>query len=119
MKSIPKRTTHPKAKHNMESHPLSIKNDPKRNILLKVKLNMVPHPLSIKNDNLSMWTTHTFPTPTATASDIHNKMGDAISHMTMMVIVPFSMIKMDANTMTTIAAMFNMSFTIQMTTIGR
>jgi hypothetical protein len=36
----------------------------------------------------------------STASDLHNKMGDAISHMTMMVIVPFSMIKMDADTMT-------------------
>jgi hypothetical protein len=73
---------------------------------------MVPHPLSIKNDNFSMWTTHTFPTPTGTVSDLHN----AISHMTMMVIVPFSMIKMDADTMTITAAIFNMSFIINMTT---
>jgi hypothetical protein len=34
----------------------------------------------------------------------------------MMVIVPFSMIKMDADTMNTTGAM---SFTIKMTTIGR
>jgi hypothetical protein len=60
----------------MESHPLSIKNGPKWNILLKVKLNMMPHPLSIKNDNFSMWTTHTFPTPMGTSSDLHNKMCD-------------------------------------------
>jgi hypothetical protein len=38
--------------------------------------------------------------------------------MTMMVIVPFSMIKMDADTMTTTAAIFNMSFIINMTTTG-
>jgi hypothetical protein len=66
-----------------------------------------------------MWTTHTFPMPTGMSSDLHNKMGDAIPHMTMMVIAPFSMIKMDADTMTTTAAMFNMSFIINMTTTGR
>jgi hypothetical protein len=43
-------------------------------------------------------------------------MGDAISHMTMMVLVPFSMIKMDADTMSTTAAM---SFIINMITTGR
>jgi hypothetical protein len=79
---------------------------------------MVPHPLSSKNDNFSMWATHTFPTPMSMASDLHNKMGDAISHMTMMVIVPFSMIKMDTDTMTTPTAIFNMSFIINMTTTG-
>jgi hypothetical protein len=63
-----------------------------------------------------MWTTHTSPTPTGTSADLHNKMGDAISHMTMMVLVPFSMIKMDADTMTTTAAM---SFIINMITMGR
>jgi hypothetical protein len=51
-----------------------------------------------------------------TSADLHNKMGDAISHMTMMVLVPFSMIKMDADTMTTTAAM---SFIINMITTGR
>jgi hypothetical protein len=94
---------------------LSIKIDHKRTILLKVKLNMTPHLLSIKNGNFSMWTTHNFPKPPATSADLHNKMDDAISHMTMMVIVPFSMIKMDADTMTTTAAM---SFTINMSTTG-
>jgi hypothetical protein len=82
---------------------LSIKSGPKRNILLKVKLNMVPHTLSIKNDCFSMWTTQTFQTPMGRSSDLHNKMDDAISHMTMMFIIPFSMIKMDADTMTTTA----------------
>jgi hypothetical protein len=66
-----------------------------------------------------MWTTHTFPMPMGTLADLHNKTGDAISHMTMMVIIPFSMIKMDADTMTTTAAIFNMSFIINMTTTGR
>jgi hypothetical protein len=61
---------------------LSIKIGPKRSILLKVKLNMTPHLLSIKNDNFSMWTTHNFPTPPGTSSDLHNKMDVAISHMT-------------------------------------
>jgi hypothetical protein len=65
---------------------------------------------------LSMWTTHTFPTPLGTSADLHNKTDIAISQMTMMVIVPFSMIKMDADTMTTTAAM---SFTIPMITTGR
>jgi hypothetical protein len=88
---------------------------PKRSILLKVKLKMTPHLLSIKNDNFSMWTTHNLPTPPGTSADLHNKMDDAISHMIMMVIVPFSMIKMDADTMTTTAAM---SFTINMITTG-
>jgi hypothetical protein len=95
---------------------LSIKRGPKWNILLKVMLNMVLHTLSIKNDNSSMWTTHTSPTPTGTSAVLHNKMGDTISHMTMMVLVPFSMIKMDADTMTTTAAM---SFNINMITTGR
>jgi hypothetical protein len=94
---------------------LLIKIVPKWTILLKVKLNMTPHLLSIKNDNISMWTTHNFPTLPAMSADLHNKMDDAISHMTMMVIVPFSMIKMDADTMTTTAAM---SFTINMITTG-
>jgi hypothetical protein len=39
--------------------------------------------------------------------------------MTMMVIVPFSMIEMDADTITTTATIFNMSFIINMTTTGR
>jgi hypothetical protein len=43
-------------------------------------------------------------------------MVDVISHMTTMATVSFSMIKMDADTMTTIAAM---SFTINMITKGR
>jgi hypothetical protein len=42
-------------------------------------------------------------------------MGVAISHMTMMVIGPFSMTKMDVDTMTTTAAM---SFHINMITTG-
>jgi hypothetical protein len=108
----PKQITHPKAKHTKELHPLSIKIDPKWSILL----NMMPHLLSIKNDNFSMWTTHNFPTPSGMSADLHNKMDGAIFHMTMMVIVPFSMIKMDADTMTTTAAM---SFIINMITMGR
>jgi hypothetical protein len=68
------------------------------------------------NDNFSMWTNHIIPKPLGTSADLHNKMDGAISHMTMMVIVPFSMIKMDAGTMTTTAAM---RFTINMTTMGR
>jgi hypothetical protein len=68
------------------------------------------------NDNFSMWTNHFIPKPPGTSADLHNKMVGAISHMTMMVIVPFSMIKMDADTMTTTAAM---RFTINMTTTGR
>jgi hypothetical protein len=66
-----------------------------------------------------MWTNHIFPTPTCTSSDLHNKMGNAISLMTTMFIVPFSMIKMDVNPMTPTAATFNMSFIINMTTTGR
>jgi hypothetical protein len=66
-----------------------------------------------------MWNNHIFPMPTCTSSDLHNKMGDAISLMTMMVIAPFSMIKMDADPMTPTAATFNMSFIINMTTTGR
>jgi hypothetical protein len=58
-----------------------------------------------------MWTVHKFHTPPGPSVDLHNKMVDVISHMTMMVTIPFSMIKMDADTMTTIAAM---SFTINM-----
>jgi hypothetical protein len=112
---IPKRTTHPKAKHTKEIHTLSIKTNPKRSILLKVKLNVTPNRFSIKNDNFSMWTVHEFPTPPGTSVDVHNKMVDVISHMTMMVIVPFSMFKMDADNMTTIAAM---SFTINMIVKG-
>jgi hypothetical protein len=95
---------------------LSIKTNPKRSILLKVKLNLTPNRFSIKNDNFSMWTVHKFPTPQGLSVDLHNKMVDIISHMTMMVTVPFSMIKMDADTMTTIAAM---SFTIKMIAKGR
>jgi hypothetical protein len=95
---------------------LPIEIDPKRSILLKIKLNMMPHLFSIKNDNFSMWITHAFPMPTDMASDIPNKMGAAISHMTMMVIGPFSMTKMDVDTMTSIAAM---SFHINMITTGR
>jgi hypothetical protein len=94
---------------------LSIKTFPKRSILLQVKLNVTPHRFSIKNDNFSMWTIHKFPTPPGTSADLNSKMVDTISHMTMMVIVPFSMIKMDADTMTTIAAM---SFTINMIAKG-
>jgi hypothetical protein len=63
-----------------------------------------------------MWTIHKFPMPSGTSVDLNNKMVDAISYMTMMVIVPFSMIKMDADTMTTFAAM---SFTINMIAKGR
>jgi hypothetical protein len=63
-----------------------------------------------------MWTTHNFNTPPGTSADNHTKMDDAIAHMTMMVIVPFSMIMMDADAMTTTAAM---SFIINMITTGR
>jgi hypothetical protein len=66
-----------------------------------------------------MWTNHIFPTPTWTSSDLHNKMGGAISLMTTMVIVPFSMTKMDVDPMTPTATTFNMSFIINMTTTGR
>jgi hypothetical protein len=97
-------------------HPWSIKIDHKRSTLLKVKPNMTSRLLSIMNDNFSMWTNHIIPKPPGTSTDLHNKMDGAISHMTMMVIVPFSMIKMDAGTMATTAAM---RFTINMITMGR
>jgi hypothetical protein len=116
LKSVPKRTTHPKAKHTKEIHTFSIKTNPKRSILLKVKLTVTPNRFSIKNDNFSMWTIHKFPTPPGPSVDLRNKMVDVISHMTMMVTVPFSIIKMDADTMTTIAAM---SLTINMIAKGR
>jgi hypothetical protein len=63
-----------------------------------------------------MWTVHKFPTPPGPSVDLHNKMVDVMSHMTMMITVPFSMIKMVADNMTTIAAM---SFTINMIAKGR
>jgi hypothetical protein len=68
------------------------------------------------NDNFSTWTNHIIPKPPDTSTDLHNKMDGAISHMTMMVIVPFSMIKMAAGTTTTTAAM---RVTITMITMGR
>jgi hypothetical protein len=111
IKSVPKRTNHHKAKHTKELQPFPIAIDPMRSILLKIKLNMTPYRFSIKKDNFSMWTVHKFPTPPGPLVDLHNKMVDVISHMTMMVTTQFSMIKMDADTMTTIAAMssnFNM-----------
>jgi hypothetical protein len=95
---------------------LSIKTNPKRSILLKVKLTVTPNRFSIKNENFSMWTVHKFPTPPGPSVDVHNKMVDVISHMTMMVTAQFSMIKMDTDTMTTIAAM---SFTFNMIAKGR
>jgi hypothetical protein len=53
------------------------------------------------------------------SSDLHTKMGVAISLMTVMVIITFSMINMAADTTTPTAATFNMSFIINMTTTGR
>jgi hypothetical protein len=88
-----------------------LKSVPKRSILFKVKLNMTHNRFLIKSNNFFMWTVHTFPTPPGPLVDLHNKMVDVIVHMTMMVTAHFSMIKMDADTMTTIAAMifnFNM-----------
>jgi hypothetical protein len=41
------------------------------------------------NENFSMWTNHIIPKPPGMSADLHNKMDDTISHMTMMVIVPF------------------------------
>jgi hypothetical protein len=114
LKSIPKRTTHPKAKHTKEIHTLSIKINPKRSILFKVKLTMTHNRFSIKNDNFFMWTVH--PTPPGLSVDLQNKMVDVIFHMTMMVTAQFSMIKMDADTMTTITAM---SFNFNMIAKGR
>jgi hypothetical protein len=63
-----------------------------------------------------MWTIHKFPTPPGPSIDPHNKMVDVIFHMTMMVTAQFSMIKMDADIMTTIAAM---SFNFNMIAKGR
>jgi hypothetical protein len=94
---------------------LSIKINPKRSILLKVKFNVTPNGFSIKNDNFFMWTVHKFQTPPVPSVDLHNKMVDVISHMTMMVTVQFSMIKRDADNMTTLAAM---SFTFNMIAKG-
>jgi hypothetical protein len=116
LKSVPKRTTHPKAKHTKEIHTMSIKINPKRSILFKVKLTVTHNRFSIKNDNFFMWTVHKFPTPTGPSVDLHNKMVDVIFHMTMMVTAQLSMIKMDADTMTTIAAM---SFNFNMIAKGR
>jgi hypothetical protein len=116
LKSVPKRTTHPKAKHTKEIHTLSIKINPKRSILFKVKLTVMHNRFSIKNDNFFMWTVHKFPTPSGPSVDLHNKMVDVIFHMTMMVTAQFSMIKMDTDTMTTIAAM---SFNFNMIAKGR
>jgi hypothetical protein len=116
LKSVPKRTTHPKAKHTKKIHTLSIKINPKRSILFKVKLTVTHNRFSIKNKNFFMWTVHKFPTPPGPSVDLHNKMVNVISHMTMMVTAQFSMIKMDADTMTTIAAM---SFNFNMMTKGR
>jgi hypothetical protein len=62
-----------------------------------------------------MWTVNKLPTPPGPSVDLPNMMVDVISHMTMMVTVPFSMIKMDVDTMTTIATM---SFTINMIAKG-
>jgi hypothetical protein len=111
LKSVPKRTTHPKAKHTKEIHTLSVKINPKQSILFMVKLTVTHNLFSIKNDNFFMWTVHKFPMPPGPLVNLHNKMVDVIFHMTMMVTSQFSMIKMDADTMTTIAAMsfnFNM-----------
>jgi hypothetical protein len=54
LKSVPKRTTHLKAKHIKEIHTWSIKTNPKRSILLKFKLTGMPNRFSIKIDNFSM-----------------------------------------------------------------
>jgi hypothetical protein len=116
LQSVPKRTTHPKAKYTKDIPTLSIKTNPKRSILLKVKLTVTPNRFSIKNDNFSVWTVHKFPTPPGPSVDLHNKMVNVISHMIMMVTAQFSMIKMDADTMTTIAAM---SFNFNMIAKGR
>jgi hypothetical protein len=116
LKSVPKRTTHPKATHTKEIHTLSIKINPKRSILFKVKLTVTRNRFSIKNDNFFMWTIHKFPTPPGPSVDLPNKMVDNIFHMTMMVTAQFSMIKKDADTMTTIAAM---SFNFNMIATGR
>jgi hypothetical protein len=54
LKSVPKRTTHPKTKHTKEINTLSTKINPKWSTLLKVKLNGTPNRFSIKNDNFFM-----------------------------------------------------------------
>jgi hypothetical protein len=116
LKSITKYTKPPKAKHIKALQTLSFKINPKRTTFLKAKLIMMPHRSSIKNDNFFMWTVHKFQTPPVPSVDLHNKMVDVISHMTMMVTVQFSMIKRDADNMTTLAAM---SFTFHMIAKGR
>jgi hypothetical protein len=111
LKSVPKRTTHPKAKHNKAIHTLSIKTNPKRSILLKFKLTGTPNRFSIKIVNFSMRTIIKLPMPPGPSVDLPNKMVAVTFHMTMMVTAHFSMIKRDADTKTTIAAMsfnFNM-----------
>jgi hypothetical protein len=95
---------------------LSIKTNHKRSLPLKFKLTGTPNRFSIKNDNFFMWTVHKFPMPSGLSVDLHNKMVDVIFHMTMMVTTQFSMIKMDADTMTTITAM---SFNFNMIAKGR
>jgi hypothetical protein len=95
---------------------LSFKINPKRKTLLKATLIMTPHRSSIKNNNFFMRTVHKFQTPPVPLVDLHNKMVDVIPHMTMMVTVQFSMIKRDADNMTTLAAM---SFTFNMIAKGR
>jgi hypothetical protein len=96
-------------------HPWSIKIAHKWSTFLKVKLTMTLRLLSIMTGNFSMWTNHIIPAPPDTSTALHNKMDGAISHMTMMVIVTFSMIKMAAGTMTTTAVM---RFPINMITMG-
>jgi hypothetical protein len=111
LKSVHKRTTHPKAKHTKEINTLSTKINLKRSILLKFKLIGTPNRFSIKIGNFYMWTIIKLPTPPGPLVDLPNKMVAITFHMTMMVAVQFSMIKMAADTMITIAAMsfnFNM-----------
>jgi hypothetical protein len=96
-------------------HPWSIKIAHKRSTFLKVKPTMTLRLLSIMTGNFYMWTNHIIPTPPDMSTDLHNKMDGAISHMTMMVIAQFSMIKMVAGTMTTTAVM---RFPITMITMG-
>jgi hypothetical protein len=111
LKSVPKRTTHLKAKHIKEIHTWSIKTNPKWSILLKFKLTGTPNRFSIKINNFSMWTVIKLPMPPGPSVDLPNKMVAVTFHMTMMVTAQFSMIKRDADTKTTIAAMsfhFNM-----------
>jgi hypothetical protein len=65
----------------------SFKINPKRTTFLKAKLIMTLHRSSIKNDNFFMWTINKFQMPPVPSVDLHNKMVDIISHMTMMVTV--------------------------------